>query len=173
MNSELKYVKVRDVKNPERGTSKSAGLDLFVPSDLKTLPNTSKGAFLTLSVNKDNKQELALRVNPHCHVLIPSGLHFKVPENHALIAFNKSGVAAKLGLAVGACVIDEDYTGEVHISLFNTTDNPVDIFANQKIVQLLLLKVDYCNAIQMSDLNSLYHNVESERGSGGFGSTGH
>lgn len=173
MSSELKYVKIRDVKDPNRGTNKSAGLDLFVPSDLKTLPNISGGAFLTLAVNKDNKPELAIRVNPHCHVLIPSGLHFNVPQGHALIAFNKSGVASKLGLDVGACVIDEDYTGEVHISLFNITDNPVDIFANQKIVQLLLLKVDYCNAIQVNDLNTLYHNVESERGSGGFGSTGH
>jgi dUTPase len=69
------------------------------------------------------------------------------------------------------CVVDADYQGEVHISLTNTTKFPVEINAGDKIVQFLLVPVDHRAVEEVSSLDELYP-VETERGSGGFGSTG-
>ena len=82
------------------------------------------------------------------------------------ICFNKSGVALK-GLQVGACVVDEDYTGEVHLHIINTTENNINIQPGQKLVQFLLIPVLYDTIEVVDELER-----ETERGSGGFGSTG-
>ena len=77
----MKISKIRDVKTPVRGTEKSAGIDFFVPKDF-------------------NKT----RLFPGESVFIPSGIKVNVPTGHALIAFNKSGVALKKNLAQ-TCII--------------------------------------------------------------------
>jgi dUTP pyrophosphatase len=88
----------------------------------------------------------------------------------ALIAFNKSGVSAKLGLDVLACVVDCDYQGEIHLSLVNTSNEVINILPGQKLVQFILLDVNICPIEEVND-NAIYNSV-TERGSGGFGSTG-
>ena len=110
-----------------------------------------------------------IRVPKNSRILIPSGIKVNVPKGYALIAFNKSGIATKKGLIVGACVVDNGYQGEVHISLINTTNNDVCIFQNQKIVQFILMPVAN-QKIDEVTLDQLYQN-ESHRGQGGFGST--
>lgn len=129
---------------PLYGTTGSAGLDFFMPM----------GNSLT--------------VMPHHDALIPTGIVVEVPEGHALIAFNKSGVATKQKLVVGACVIDEDYRGEVHIHVINTSDTMQTIKAGQKLAQFILLP--YVTAkleeVPLHDLSV------TSRGTGGFGSTG-
>ena len=85
----MKVSRIRDVKMPQRANSNDAGIDFFVPNDYE-------GKWL-------GKNE---------GVLIPSGIRVNVPEGHALIAFNKSGVAVKRQLLGGACVVDEGYQGE-------------------------------------------------------------
>jgi dUTP pyrophosphatase len=145
----MKILKIRDVKTPNRGTSQSAGLDLFVPNNFTPLT-----------------------LKPGQSVLIPSGIKFNVPEGHALVAFNKSGIAAKKNLLVGACVIDEDYCGEVHIDLKNVGEKEVEINPGEKIIQLLCLKVNYVSIEEVSSEEELYRGKTSERGEGGFGSTG-
>jgi dUTP pyrophosphatase len=142
----MKISKVRNVKTPTRGTDRSAGIDFYVPED----------------------QDCLLLAGESC--LIPSGIKANVPKGYALIAFNKSGVAVKKNLHVGACVVDEDYQGEIHINLTNVGTNPVTMQSGEKIVQFVLLPVFYDDVEEVS-VESLYEN-ETARGSGGFGSTG-
>ena len=142
----MKISKVKEVKTPVRGTPNSAGIDFFVPS----------GIFAKLE--------------PGQSCLIPSGIKANVPTGHALIAFNKSGVAVKKNLHVGAAVVDEDYQGEIHINLANVGSDDIEINPGEKIIQFILLPVFY-DTIEEVELENLYEEVTS-RGEGGFGSTG-
>lgn len=159
----LRFTKVRDVRSPERGTAKSAGIDFFVPNDF---PETV--------------------VRPHCDVLIPSGIKASVPEGHMFVAKNKSGVVTSYdacvqagrkpkkgaylcSLVVGANVVDEDYQGEIHIHLINTGTVPVIIKPGTKIVQFVLVPVTYCDVEEVPE-EQLFIEA-TERGDGGFGST--
>jgi len=141
----MKVQKLREVKTPNRGTEVSAGIDFYVPEDFET-------------------KVLA----PGQSVLIPSGVKVRVPRGYALIAFNKSGVSVKQGLSVGACVVDEDYDGEVHLHMINTSDKDQTIATGQKLVQFVLIPVSYTD-IEVVD--TLPQRV-TQRGTGGFGSTG-
>lgn len=149
----MKFTKVRDVKSPTRGTSMSAGLDFYVPNDVETYG------------------EKAIRLPPGDSILIPSGIHVNIPKGYALIAMNKSGVATRKGLVVGACVIDEDYQGEVHLHVINSSRTISLIEPGEKLVQMLLVPVSYALPTEIESLSDLYSS-ETERGSGGFGSTG-
>ncbi len=142
----MKISKVRNVKTPTRGTPESAGIDFYVP----------EGVQLTLQ--------------PQQSCLIPSGIKANVSSGHALIAFNKSGVAVKKHLYAGACVVDEDYQGEIHINLTNVGDSVAEISGGEKIIQFVLLPVFY-DTIEEVDLENLYEET-TVRGEGGFGSTG-
>jgi dUTP pyrophosphatase len=144
----MKFLKIRDVKDPSRGTSQSAGIDLYIPNDFKEST-----------------------ILPGRSILIPSGLKINVPENHAFIAFNKSGVATKKGLQVGACVIDEDYQGEVHIHLANIGDIGQVVKPGDKIIQCVLLPVVYESVEIVLNEEDLWEGKVTERGEGGFGST--
>ena len=141
----MKIQTIRDVKIPTRGTPQSAGIDFYIPNDYK---ETDLG--------------------PNQSALIPSGIKAEVPYGHALIAFNKSGVATKQGLQVGACVVDEDYTGEIHIHVTNVSDKRTLIFPGQKIVQFILLPINYARIELVYELPER----NTQRGAGGFGSTG-
>jgi len=145
----MKFLKIRDVKDPSRGTSKSAGIDLFIPNDFE---------YRTLS--------------PGESLLIPAGLKANIPENYAFIAFNKSGVATKKHLAVGACVIDEDYQGEIHIHVYNYGSEPVTVNAGEKIIQCVLVPVLYEDVEIVQTEEDLWDGIVTDRGEGGFGSTG-
>ena len=141
----MKIQKLRNVKTPNRGTSASAGIDFYVPEDFETAS-----------------------LKPGESVLIPSGIRVQVPRGYALIAFNKSGVAVKQGLSVGACCVDEDYTGEVHLHMINTSNKDQVIATGQKLVQFILIPVSYMDVEEVEVLPER----NTERGSGGFGSTG-
>lgn len=145
----MRITRTRDVKLPERGTQYSAGIDFFVPYDF---PKCYLGAGES--------------------VLIPSGIKADVPNGMALIAFNKSGVSVKKRLQVGACVVDEDYTGEIHIHVYNThSHNVVEINPGDKIIQFVLVPVFYDEIFEVEE-KYLFVNKRTERGAGGFGSTG-
>ena len=144
----MKISKIRDVKTPTRGTELSAGLDFYIPEDYY------------------QKNPLW----PNQSVCIPSGIKVNVSAGHALVAFNKSGVALKKHLDVGACVVDEDYQGEIHLHLTNVGKDKVFLEAGEKIVQFLLIPVSYAT-VELVDEEELYE-AETDRGSGGFGSTG-
>lgn len=141
----MKVQKLRDVKTPNRGTSTSAGIDFYVPEDFETKT-----------------------LKPGESVLIPSGIKMQLPRGYALVAFNKSGVAVKQGLSVGACVVDEDYEGEIHLHMINTSDKEQVIATGQKLVQFVLIPVAYFDLEEVDEIPPR----NTERGSGGFGSTG-
>lgn len=165
----MRIFKIRDVKTPTRGTNMSAGIDLYIPNEFFVKEGEDLRA--APSYGKDIQ---SLKLEPGDSVLIPSGIRAKVPKNRALIAFNKSGVSVKKNLMVGACVIDEDYTGEIHIDVKNVGNKETWIQAGDKIIQLLCIPVDYVNIIESkSELECFGSSLDnSERGQGGFGSTG-
>ena len=76
----------------------------------------------------------------------------------------------KKSLDVGACVVDEDYQGEIHLHLTNVGKDKGILAAGEKIVQFLLLPVSYAN-IEVVSEEELYQ-APTSRGDGGFGSTG-
>ena len=145
----MKIAKIRDVKTPTRGTSGSAGIDFYVPNDY---PN-----------------ELCT-IKPGERYFIPSGIKANVPVGYALIAMNKSGVALKKSLMVGACVVDSDYQGEIHLHLINAGTRDITIEPGDKLTQFLLVPVDHCDIILTEE--PFLFDEESTRGAGGFGSTG-
>lgn len=160
------FSKIRDVKTPTRGTTKSAGIDFYIPN--------YSGDFLEALFNKNPhlipfNNTKSISIIGRNDILIPSGIKYRGIKDTALIAFNKSGVAVKNKLICGACVIDEDYQGEIHLHLINTSDSTVTLEYGQKILQFILLPIFYpqINIVDDSDI----HPEETERGSGGFGST--
>ena len=148
-NLGLKVSKVRPVKTPTRGTPGSAGIDFYVP---------------------DNYPDNLCSIQPGERFFIPSGIKANVPSGYALIAMNKSGIALKKDLMVGACVVDSDYQGEIHLHLINTGKHTASIQPGNKLVQFLLVPIDHGPIEEVSE-TSLYEDISS-RGSGGFGSTG-
>lgn len=160
----MKFCKVRDVKSPERGTGKAAGIDFFVPN----------GGTIV--------------VPPHSDVLIPSGIKMEIPEGYMLMAADKSGVvtsgpacisacrvpkkeAFDSPIVVGAKIVDEDYQGEIHIHLINTSrDKSVAIKPGMKIVQFILVPVSYEGLEEVTEAELFSRS--SERGDGALGSTG-
>lgn len=146
----MKYLKVRDVKSPVRGTPLSAGIDFFVPNDFQ-----------------------ATILPPGKDLNIPSGIKVKLPAGYCLKLDNKSGVALNKRLAVGATIIDEDYQGEIHLHVHNLNPTEaVTIKPGDKLVQGLLIPVSYEQPEEVASLEELYEGVETQRGEGGFGSTG-
>lgn len=100
-------------------------------------------------------------------VLIPLDLRFEIPFGWDLSVYNKSGVATKGKLIKGAELIDSDYRGCVHVHLFNMTDKEYEIKKGAKISQLVMREV------WMGDIEEVeYISTETNRGTGGFGSTG-
>lgn len=160
----MKFTKIRKVKSPTRGTSKSAGIDFYIPDEWNSGWSYS--------------------LKPGERLLIPSGIKVSVPEGHALIAFNKSGITTKTGLVVGACVVDEDYQGEVHLSIINSNNQEefwngseyvsfsghVSINPGEKLMQFILMPIIYTLPIEVN-LEELY-TESTQRGECGFGSTG-
>jgi dUTP pyrophosphatase len=145
----LEYVRVRDVNAPVRGTEFSAGYDFFLPNDAEPV---------TIAPNKN--------------ALIPSGVHVKFNPEYVLIGFNKSGVAAKKELLIGAQVIDADYQGEMHIDLHNVGEQTITFQPGDKLTQFIMLKVGLGGTVERKSLDDLYGGKVTVRGGGGFGSTG-
>ncbi len=105
---------------------------------------------------------------PHETKLVPTGLSFAIPEGYAGLIYARSGLASKRHLApankVG--VVDSDYRGEVMVALHNHSNEEQTIEPQERIAQFIItpyLKADF---VEVNDLEN------SERGSGGFGSTG-
>lgn len=111
----------------------------------------------------------------HCndHILINSGIKTVLDHDVAGVFFNKSGRGNK-GFDVRACVVDEDYTGYVHLSNAYTKDNIDDgiVYCGDKLSQMLLLPIvhkDVCTEVDGKEYERL--TKDSKRGADGFGST--
>ena len=105
--------------------------------------------------------------------VLQTGLKFGVPHGYMLEVKNRSSVAAKRHLLVGACVIDSGYDGEVFINLHNVGDEPQYIAPGEKIAQLVLVPVVHFRAVETAEDNlyDWYPITISDRGVGALGST--
>lgn len=176
----LHFLRVRPVKLPERGTTTSAGIDFFVPAFYEEFITDfeTKNPDIKLSVNYTEDGHLNgsgdFVLEPHQRANIPSGVKAVFDRDQAasaLIAYNKSGVSTKKGLCKMAEVVDSDYRGEIHISLVNTSNEPVVIKAGEKLMQFLHIPV-YLSQIHEINQDEFDAYGTTERGEGGFGHTG-
>lgn len=143
---ELKIKKLKpNAKIPFRATPGSAGMDLYACINEP------------VTLNKGEK------------AVIPTGIAIALP-NAELCAFifARSGLAIKhgIGLLNSVGVIDSDYRGEVCVGLINQLDEPYTIQPDERIAQMVIMPVSLIPAVEVDELD------ETERGTGGFGSTG-
>ena len=129
---------------PQRGSEDAAGADLRALIDQ---PQT---------------------IEPGQTVMLPTGLAFEIPRGYVGLIFARSSLGSKRGLApankVG--VIDSDYRGEVKVALHNHSDQPQTIEPDERVAQLVIvpfLAAEFMESDTLSD---------TDRGEGGFGSTG-
>jgi len=152
----LKVAKVRkDAKLPVRAYPTDAGMDLYFCPDTKTKEKM-------ISSN-------GLPVEIRASVVLPTGLKIEVPPNHMLEIKNKSGVASKKQLVVGACVVDCGYTGEIFVNLHNIGWKTQYIQPGDKVAQAVLVPISCC---EIEEVPKKSFNKTTKRGEGGFGSTG-
>ena len=100
--------------------------------------------------------------------LIPTGLFIELPVGYEAQIRPRSGLALKKGLSVlnTPGTIDADYRGEIGVILINLSNDEVTIENGERICQMIIAKHEHAKLIQVNVLN------ETERGAGGFGSTG-
>lgn len=133
-----------DAVLPSRGSARAAGCDLYACLDA---PAT---------------------IAPGETVLIGTGLAIAVPEGCFAAIFARSGLATKRGLRPANCVgvIDSDYRGEYCVPLYNDSAQPQTVAPGDRIAQLIVLP---CLPLEFELREAL---DETDRGAGGFGSTG-
>ena len=140
-----------NVTTPTRSNPSDAGLDVFFcPVDgnpVEIAPNTCK--------------------------LLGTGIKMEIPHGYMMQVCNRSGIASKRSLVVGAHIIDSGYSGEILINLHNIGEKTQVINAGDKIAQLVMLPILVPRLAEV-DVNDLYTEpvTISNRESGGFGSTG-
>ena len=143
---ELKIKKLRENATlPTRGTKGSAGADL------------------------DACIEESVTINPGDLKLIPTGVAIALPDSSAVAyLYARSGLGVKHGicLANGVGVVDSDYRGEIMVGLCNVSGEPYTIEPNERIAQMVISPVIIPELVEVEKLD------ETDRGEGGFGSTG-
>lgn len=110
----------------------------------------------------------SVEIMPHTTQKIGTGLSVEIPEGYFGAVFARSGLAAKNGIRPANCVgvCDSDYRGEYIVALHNDTDNLYTVNPGDRIAQLVVMPYLSCE-FEESDELSL-----TQRGEGGFGSTG-
>jgi dUTP pyrophosphatase len=98
--------------------------------------------------------------------LIPTDLSISIPDGTYARIAPRSGLAWKNAIDTGAGVIDADYRGNVGVILFNHSDQDFPVKSGDRIAQLILERIAIADVEEVNDLS------ETERGAGGFGSTG-
>lgn len=138
---------------PTRAHETDAGLDLYTPRDI-TVPGSIGVSSLCLTEVKIGS------------TTIDTGLHIEIPKGYVGFVKSKSGLAVKHGLTAAGGVIDSGYTGAVVVKIFNHTRKDYTFEKGDKIAQLVLLPIITPELERVESLE------ETERGDGGFGSTG-
>ena len=146
----LEYSKLREgTRDPIRANPSDAGLDIFFCGETTIIRRSS-------------------------NAILPTGLKFGVPHGYMLQVMNRSSMAAKRDLVVGAHCVDPGYQGELFIDLHNIGLCDRTIKPGDKIAQVVLIPVVHFRA-QETQEESLYENASlaiSDRGTGALGSTG-
>jgi dUTP pyrophosphatase len=144
MSVDVKIVNKSNHQLPSYATAGSAGMDLKANTDVP------------------------ISLKPMERYLFPTGMHIQLPEGYEAQIRPRSGLAAKYGITVTNCVgtIDSDYTGEIKVSLINLSTDTVVIYPGDRIAQMVVAKYEKVAWEEVAALD------ETERGDGGFGSTG-
>ncbi len=131
-------------KIPTRGSKFSAGYDLYAATD------------------KD------IQIPPHSTVKIGTGLAMELSVGWFGAIFARSGIATKRGLRPANCVgvCDCDYLGEYIVAIHNDSNETMTVQSGERIAQLILLPYQDIDFKEVNELNN------TDRGLGGFGSTG-
>ena len=143
---QLKIKKLKEnARIPKRATEGAAGMDLF--------------ACITDAV----------ALAPGQLTVIPTGIAIELSDNTcAAFLYARSGLGVKHGICLsnGVGVIDSDYRGEICVGLCNVSDTPYTIEPGERVAQMVIAPVLIPSVVEVGELG------ETERGSGGFGSTG-
>ena len=139
------------------------------PLDLPVL--LGKGAALPEygsadAAGADLRASEALVIAPGGRAAVPTGLRLAIPRGHVGLVWPRSGLAVRHGIDTLAGVIDCDYRGEVKVVLVNHGDDPFPIAAGDRVAQLLVQRFERAAFRAAREVG------DTERGSGGFGSTG-
>lgn len=97
---------------------------------------------------------------------IPLGVSIEIPNGYVGLVWDKSGLSHKYGIKTFGGVIDAGYRGEIHAGIMNLSDKYFKFEKGHKVAQLLIQKID---TIEFEEVNEL---DGTDRGEGGFGSTG-
>jgi len=173
----LKYCLIREVEYPTRGHATDAGIDFYMPK----MDEEFVKYFFSIGKNKENELKIEtitpkgksfLFIPPSKGALIPSGVKVEIPFGHMGLFLNKSGVASKRSLLIGAQVIDTFYSGEVHIDLHNVGSEVVNLIEGDKLAQMVIVPALNCD-LTLVEEEMLYDWMKGSeyRNEGGFGST--
>jgi dUTP pyrophosphatase len=164
--------------------TKQIGLDLeALENDVQNMSSakvtinyiTETGKKLSYNYDSDSGFDLysseTITIEPFGRALVPTGIKFEIPNDFEIQIRPKSGLALNHGLTVlnTPGTIDEGYTGEVKVIVFNTTNEQFKINTGMKIAQAVVSRCvtgRWVNLIQVNEIN------KKERGENGFGSTG-
>ena len=131
-------------------------------TDTATIP--TKGTPYSAGWDLYADENLAIR--PLSRAMVATGICIALPEHTAGLIWPRSGLAYRHGIDVLAGVIDSDYTGPVNVVLQNHSDEWFTIKPGQRIAQLLIQPITQVNLMVVASLD------DTQRGAGGFGSTG-
>lgn len=103
-----------------------------------------------------------------CRAMVPTGIYIELPEGYEAQIRPRSGLAAKHGISIvnSPGTIDADYRGEIKVVLVNLSKEDFVINPGERIAQMVIAQYTKVEWVEVEELS------ESERGSGGFGSTG-
>jgi dUTP pyrophosphatase len=148
----VEYAKVHPwAHTPTRANPSDAGLDVHYSPES---PHTK------------------IHMSPNTSRVIPTGLKFAIPHGYMLEVKNRSSIASKRHLLVGACVIDSGYEGEVFVNLHNVGVESQVLAPGDKIAQLVLIPVVHFRPVEISESTLYSYPITiSERGEGALGST--
>jgi dUTP pyrophosphatase len=110
-------------------------------------------------------------IPPFGRVLVPTGTYFDIPQGHEIQIRSKSGLAIKQGLMVlnSPGTVDEGYTGEVKVIIFNVNNSEFTIDKGMKVAQAVLTRCQQGASVNLTKVNELQ---DKDRNNSGFGSTG-
>lgn len=160
------------------GVKKSASEDRLIPRvkihrlpGVKELPTRATPGSAALDVCACLPPDTVLTVAPGERVAVPTGLTFEIPPEYFISLRPRSGLALRQGLILpnAPATIDSDFRGELKVIVGNLGDATIQIQHGERIAQLLLERVQQFEWEEVDHLEQL---GGSERGAGGFGSTG-
>lgn len=163
--TQVNVINLSEQNLPKYETKGAAGLD--IRADFSRITSDNPLKFYAGSGYFDFEKKM-LRIDPMARVLIPTGLKVGLPEGIEMQVRPRSGMALKKGLTVinTPGTVDEDYRGEVGVPVINLNTEPIWIENGERICQVVFNKYE---KIEWNLVDTL---DETERGEGGFNSTG-